>query len=121
MDELSAKSILAFLKTATATGIAQMVVGGFGFGAFLFITTMLKAFSLLLGVTIPFGVYTAATGGLAFLLSVPSFLIVMGIAGGFVYKGTERKLGDEMAKILVVIGNIKLMEKEADDLNEDMF
>lgn len=108
LQELSSRSALTVLRTASSTAVAQAVAGGFGFGFYLFLTTTIKAFSLLLGVTLPFGVYTAATSLAGFLLSA-AFLPVAAVLGvGAAAFSADRQVRDELAKLLVVVGRSKL-------------
>ena len=108
LRELSSQSALTVLKTASSTVLAQAVAGGFGFGFYLFLTTAIKAFSLLLGVTLPFGVYTAATSLAGFLLSA-AFLPVAAVLGaGVATLVADRQVHDELAKLLVVVGRSRL-------------
>jgi len=111
LEELSAQSILNLLKTTSSVALAQIVIGSTGFGAYLFLTTVMKAFSLLLGVTFSFGAYTAATAGLAFLLSAPFLLLVFGASGGFIWYKTSRNLADQGAKIAFLAGRTQLGPK----------
>lgn len=109
LDEVSAGALLNLLKTTSGVALTQLFLGGFGFGAFLFLTTMIKAFSLLLGLTLSFGVYTAATTMLAFLLSAPFFLLVVFFSGTLILRNTSRQIDDQLAKILVVAGKGNLL------------
>ncbi len=99
-----------FLKTTSGVVIAQMLVGATGFGAFLFLTTSIHALALLLGIGLSFGVYTAATSALAFLLSGPFFFLVAGLAGGFLYYRTSEQLRGQLAKILIVTGRAHALQ-----------
>ncbi|NLY52955.1 MAG: hypothetical protein GX063_08655 [Firmicutes bacterium] len=112
LEELSAKHVIGFLKQTSSVALAQMIISGFGFGAYLFLTTLIKAFSLLLGVTFSFGVYTAATSALAFLLSGP-FLLMVGLVGlGLMYQRAGNALNDELAKLLVFVGRGAFLQLE---------
>ena len=111
VDDLSSHSLYQFFKTASSAAIAQVIAGSFGFGAFLFLTTIIKAFSLLLGITFPFAIYSSATSLLAFTLSFPFLLGFLLLAGGWVIKKTDHKLNIHIAKLLVITGRCKLMTK----------
>lgn len=110
IEDISAKAIITFLKTSSTAAITQLIISGLGIGSFLFLTTFMKALSLLLGVTFSFGVYTAVTSTLSFLLSGPFLLLVMTVTGGFVLRATSSKVKDQLAKMLIIIGRGKLME-----------
>jgi|LSQX01.1.fsa_nt_gb hypothetical protein len=112
LEELSAKHVISILKQTSSIALAQMIVSGFGFGAYLFLTTLIKSFSLLLGVTFSFGVYTAATSMLAFLLSGPFLLIASLMGFGLVYRKTGNALNDELAKLLVFVGRSAVLQSD---------
>jgi hypothetical protein len=107
LESLSSEAILKFLKTTSGVAFAQLLIGGAGFGAFLLLTTSLKALSLLLGVTLPFASYVAATTFLSFLLSGPFLLLIIGVSGGLLYRGTTNRIHDQLAKLLLVTGRLK--------------
>lgn len=114
VSELSAKALLTFLRSGSALAVVQLLAGSFGFGAFLFLTTMLKAFSLLIGITLPFGVYTAGTSLLSFALSLPCFLLIMAVTGGWILNRTNGKLDQQLSKMLVVAGRASLMQEASE-------
>ncbi|HPQ71344.1 MAG TPA: hypothetical protein PKW95_19610 [bacterium] len=68
LDELTAKSMLKTLRAGGMTLGTLAILNASGMGVFLMLTTMIKAFSLLLGTTFAFSTYMAATGFLGFLL-----------------------------------------------------
>ncbi|NLV91721.1 MAG: hypothetical protein GX030_04915 [Firmicutes bacterium] len=110
LDELSAKHVITFLKQASGIALAQMIISGFGFGAYLFLTTLIKSFSLLLGVTFSFGVYTTATSALAFLLSGPFLLLASLMGFGLMYRKAGHTIYDELAKLLVFGGRSAFLQ-----------
>jgi len=110
LEELSARYMISFVKRTSSIALAQMIVSGFGFGAYLFLTTLIKSISLLLGATFSFGVYATATSALAFLLSSP-FLLLAGLIGfGLTYQKAGSALNDELAKLLVLVGRSAFMQ-----------
>lgn len=86
LDELTAKGLISVFKSGGVTVATLTAMNAAGFGLFLAATTMIKAFSLLIGVTFGFGIYTAATTFLGFILNpfVAGFIIgsSIGVAGG---------------------------------------
>lgn len=109
IDDISGKAMITFIKTVSTTAIVQMVLSGFGFGFFLFLTTMLKAFSLLIGVTFSFGAYSALTSAFGFILSLPFLFISILISGGIITKLTNSKIDDEISKLLILVGHCNLL------------
>jgi hypothetical protein len=109
VDRLSAETMLSVFKTGGGTLIAQMLIGSFGFGAYLFLATTLKAVGLLLGTSFAFGTYIVANSFLAFLLSGPFWLLVVLLAGGITCRKTAVKLDDYKAQLLIVTGRARLL------------
>ncbi len=109
VDQISGQAMITFIKTVSSAAMLQMILSGFGFSFFLFITTFMKALSLLLGVTFSFGAYTAVTSAFSFLLSIPFLLIMILISGGIITKLTNNKIDDEIAKLLIIIGRNRLL------------
>lgn len=109
VDEISGKALLKFMNTVSATVLVQMVINGFGFGFFLFLASMMKAFSMLLGVTFSFSTYTAVSSAFGFFLSLPFLLIVILISGGILTKYNNSKIDNEISKLIVIIGKYKLI------------
>ena len=107
-EQLSGKAMLAILRTMSGVALAKMIFAGAGFGAFLFLTTVLKATSMLLGITLSFGAYAAATSLLALLASGPVLLLVAGLSGGFVLRKTNRQVEDQLAQVVVVSGHWRM-------------
>lgn len=111
LDELSAQALLTFIKTGSSVAIAQLLIAGTGFGAYLFLTTLAKAVSLLLGVTFSFGTYTALTSTLAFLLSPMFLLFVILGSGGVLWWKTSGQLDDYLIKMVFLMGKARLMKE----------
>lgn len=107
VDKISGQAMITFIKTVSSAALIQMILGGFGFSFFLFITTFMKALSLLIGVTFSFGAYSTVTTAFGFLLSVPFLLITILISGGIITKFTNVKIDDEVAKLLILLGRSK--------------
>lgn len=109
LDELTGAALLTLLKNTSAIAITQALIASSGFGAYLFLTTFIKAISLLLGITISFSIYTGATTALAFLLSPLFLLLLMFSGGGFLWWQTRGKLNDYLIKAVFMAGKAKLV------------
>ncbi len=107
LDEISASSVVTFLKSTSGVAIAQIIVGSLGFGSYRFLTTMIKSLSLLFGTTFAFPVYLWATSTLAFLLSTPFLLLASAAVGGALWRKTYTAVDDQIAKVLVAVGRSK--------------
>ena len=109
-EQLSGKAMLSLLRTLSGVAVAKLVFAGAGFGAFLFLTTVMKATAMLLGVTLSFGTYAAATSLLAVLASGPALALVAGLSGGFILHRTSRKVEDQLAQLAVMTGHWRMSE-----------
>ncbi|NJD22052.1 MAG: hypothetical protein FIA82_05215 [Melioribacter sp.] len=114
IEELSAKAMISFIKTLSTATAIQVILGSFGFGFFLFLTTFMKAFGLLLGLSFSFGTYAAVTSAFGFFLSFPFLLITFFVSTGFIVKLTNNKIDDEISKLLILIGRSKLYSNKYD-------
>ncbi len=110
VGRVTAETLSALFRTAGSTAIAQLAVRSAGFGAFLFLTTVMKAFSLLIGITIPFSIYVWATSLLAFVLSPKFLLLTAAFAGSRGHRKLSETLEDQLAKTVILAGRAKLME-----------
>lgn len=112
VDELTGSAVLTLFKGTSAVAITQILIASSGFGAYLFLSTMIKAISLLLGMTFSFGIYTGATAAMAFFLS-PLFLMVLVFSGGgILWWQTRGKLNDYLIKAVFMAGKAKLASDE---------
>jgi hypothetical protein len=109
VENLSAQAMLKIFKTDGGTFAAQLLVGSFGFGAYLFPATTLRAVGLLVGASFGFGTYIAASGFLASLLSGPFLLLALGVAGGLAFHQTAGKLDNYKAQLLIITGRERLL------------
>lgn len=90
IDELSGEVLRKTLVNAGGPMAAIGVVQLSGIGAYIALTTVMNAlFTTVLGITIPFGVYTTATSGLALLAGPLGWLLVLGFGGKQVFKGKK--------------------------------
>lgn len=66
VDTITSDTVISMMKTTGITGAA--VVGGSMFGSYILLTVLLHGvFTTLLGITLPFAVYTGATSALSFI------------------------------------------------------
>ena len=109
-EQLSGKAMLSLLRTLSGVAVAKLVFAGTGIGAFLFLTTVMKATAMLMGVTLSFGTYAAATSLLAVLASGPVLALVAGLSGGFILHRTSRQVEDQLAQLAVMTGHWRMSE-----------
>ena len=117
IEELSATALLSFLRTTSSTVIASLVVGGLGFGPFLALTTAMKAITLLVGVTLPFATYTAASSTLAFVLSGPFLLAVLAVIGSVGWKRADNAIRDQLVRLLIMVGRANTLGSRIPAMN----
>ena len=108
VETLSGQALLTFLRTLSGVAMIKLAFAGAGFGAFLFLTTAMKATSLLLGVTLSFGTYAAASSMPAFVASAPVVALAMGLSGGFILHKTSGRIEDQLAQLVVVTGHWRM-------------
>jgi uncharacterized protein YaaW (UPF0174 family) len=84
--EVLRKALISSGGPMAAIGVVQLS----GIGAYIALTTVMNAlFTTVLGITIPFGVYTTATSGLALLAGPIGWLLVFGFGGRQIFKGKQ--------------------------------
>ena len=109
LDELSARSMISVLKGGGIAVGSIAALNMAGFGVFMAATTMLKAISLLLGVTFAFGTYAATTTFIGFLLGpLGAGLIIGGTIGGLFTLG-HSKFDKTMLTTLVTSLHARLL------------
>ena len=75
-----------------------------GFNAFIVLSSAIASAGGLLGITLPFFVYTGASTVLSFLLGPAGFgLLFMGFGGQSIWKANERILRERMLLAIVVM------------------
>jgi hypothetical protein len=109
LDNLTGAALLTLIKTTSALAIAQALIASTGFGAYLFLSTMLKAISLLLGMSFAFGTYAGASTVMAFFVSFPFLVLFVVGGGGFLWWRTQSKLNDFMIKAVFMAGKARLV------------
>lgn len=96
INQLSGKEITAILRKTSSPAIIMGVLSASGFGAYMALTTIIHAvFTTILGITLPFAVYTSATTALSVFLGPVGLIFVAGTAIWQLNKG-NRKLKNEV-------------------------
>jgi len=80
LDKMSGAVLVDVLRRGGLTVSVLASLSAAGMGPFLALTTLIKSFTLLTGVTASFGTYTAAASGLGYLLSPVGLLVATGAA-----------------------------------------
>jgi hypothetical protein len=94
----------ALMRTGTIAGIGAAlsgIVGFAGFSAYTALTSFVASTAGLIGVTLPFGVYTGLTSGLAMLTNP----LVLGagflVFGGVMVSGANARMRNQLAPVMV--------------------
>lgn len=101
IDELTGKEITNVLKRAGAPALIMGTLSASGFGAFMALTTVMHAvFTTIIGVTLPFAVYTGATSTLSFMLGPAGIALLAGTTIWQVTKGNKNLKNEIMGQIV---------------------
>ena len=96
IEKLTGETIRAALLKAGAPAAILAAVSASGFGAFVGLTTIIHAvFTTVMGITLPFAVYTGATSTLAILTGPVGGMIILGLASYQIFNG-NKKLNREL-------------------------
>jgi hypothetical protein len=96
IEELTGETIRDALLKAGAPAAIMATISLSGFGAFLALTTVLHAiFTTMLGITLPFAVYTGATSFLSIITGPIGLILVAGVFSYQIFNG-NRKLDREL-------------------------
>jgi len=106
LEKLSGPALIGILRTTSSVALAQLVVGSMGFAPWLFLSTSIKAVSVLLGVTFSIGFYHGASSLLAGVLSLPFTFGVVAFTGGWAWRKIRAALQGEQAIQLVLAGRM---------------
>nr|WP_307990907.1 hypothetical protein [uncultured Niameybacter sp.] len=101
INELTGKEIRNVLMK---TGTPALIIGALsasGFGAFMALTTVMHAiFTTILGITLPFAVYTSATSTLSLLLGPAGIALVAGTAIWQITRGNKKLRNEIMGQVI---------------------
>ena len=93
-DEVTVETVLKVMRTTGITGV--MAVAGSTFGAYLFLSVIIHGvFTTLLGVTVPFAVYSGAASALS-VITGPVGWAALGIFGLWQYMRGSSKVDGEI-------------------------
>lgn len=101
VDKLTGKEIRSILMKAGAPTAIIATLGASGFGAFMALTTIIHAiFTTILGVTLPFAVYTGATSALSFVLGPAGLVFIAGTTIWQFTKGNKNLKNEIMGQLI---------------------
>ena len=111
IDEVTNDSVKKILLGGGIYSMFAGAVGVVGFPAYLFLTSFIGGISSILGITLPFGVYTGATSVMAFL---SSWFLPIILAGGWFFSNKYTK---KLRKVFAVASMVSISFQAYKDLN----
>lgn len=101
VQQLTGKEVRNVLMRAGTPAVILGSLSASGFGAFMALTTIIHAvFTTVLGITLPFAVYTGATSTLSFILGPAGIAFVAGTAIWQFTKGNKKLKNEIMGQII---------------------
>lgn len=96
VESLTGKSIRDTIVKSGGPAMIMATVSAAGFGAFIALSTVIHAvFTTILGITLPFAIYTGASSVLAFIIGPVGWLFILGI-GSWQMMAGSKKIEQEM-------------------------
>jgi len=102
IDEVTNDSVKKILLGGGIYSMFAGAVGVVGFPAYLFLTSFIGGISSIIGITLPFGVYTGATSVMAFL---SSWFLPIILAGGWFFSNKYTK---KLRKVFAVASMVSI-------------
>ena len=111
IDEVTNDSLKKILLGGGIYSMFAGAVGVVGFPAYLFLTSFIGGISSIIGITLPFGVYTGATSVMAFL---SSWFLPIVLAGGWFFSNKYTK---KLRKVFAVASMVSISFQAYKDLD----
>jgi hypothetical protein len=111
IDEVTNDSVKKILLGGGIYSMFAGAVGVVGFPAYLFLTSFIGGISSIIGITLPFGVYTGATSVMAFL---SSWFLPIVLAGGWFFSDKYTK---KLRKVFAVASMVSISFQAYKDLD----
>ena len=111
IDEVTNDSVKKILLGGGIYSMFAGAVGVVGFPAYLFLTSFIAGISSIIGITLPFGVYTGATSVMAFL---SSWFLPIILAGGWFFSDKYTK---KLRKVFAVASMVSISFQAYKDLD----
>lgn len=111
IDEVTNESVKKILLGGGIYSMFAGAVGVVGFPAYLFLTSFIGGISSIIGITLPFGVYTGATSVMAFL---SSWFLPIILAGGWFFSNKYTK---KLRKVFAVASMVSISFQAYKDLD----
>ncbi len=111
IDEVTNDSVKKILLGGGIYSMFAGAIGVVGFPAYLFLTSFIGGISSIIGITLPFGVYTGATSVMAFL---SSWFLPIILAGGWFFSNKYTK---KLRKVFAVASMMSISFQAYKDLD----
>ena len=111
IDEVTNDSVKKILLGGGIYSMFAGAIGVVGFPAYLFLTSFIGGISSIIGITLPFGVYTGATSVMAFL---SSWFLPIILAGGWFFSNKYTK---KLRKVFAVASMVSISFQAYKDLD----
>ena len=111
IDEVTNDSVKKILLGGGIYSMFAGAIGVVGFPAYLFLTSFIGGISSIIGITLPFGVYTGATSVMAFL---SSWFLPIILAGGWFFSDKYTK---KLRKVFAVASMVSISFQAYKDLD----
>ena len=111
IDEVTNDSVKKILLGGGIYSMFAGAIGVVGFPAYLFLTSFIGGISSIIGITLPFGVYTGATSVMAFL---SSWFLPIILAGGWFFSNKYTK---KLRKVFAVASMVSVSFQAYKDLD----
>lgn len=101
VKELTGETVRQALLKAGAPAAILATISASGFGGFVALTTIIHAvFTTVLGITLPFAVYTSATSALAIIAGPVGFIVMFGVLSYQITNGGNKLNRELLAQIV---------------------
>ncbi|AGX43109.1 hypothetical protein [Clostridium saccharobutylicum] len=107
IENLTGNEIRNVLMKAGTPALIIGAMSASGFGAFMALTTIIHAvFTTIMGITIPFAVYTGATSALSFILGPAGIAFIAGTTVWQFTKGNKKLKNEILAQLIFASINV---------------
>lgn len=116
VDEISQTALRNLIKKGSAGALFAIMVEAGGFSVYQGAVTALFSLSQIIGVTLPFGMYTGLTSAIAFFSSPPVLAGIIAYTGIRAYGKQDKSLRENLLPLIVAL--IMLQSIDSSDLSK---
>lgn len=101
VEKITGEVVGKLIKSSVGASTLLLAFEASGFGAYMALTTIMHAiFTTTLGITLPFGVYTASTSILSFLMGPGGWLLFAGVETYLITKNKNKIIYELLAQVV---------------------